>query len=123
MRLVVGLNRSAPEGALLLWSGLRADGRLLTIQEQYEEWRSTPDGELVYGAIRQHALRMVDAGWRHYGLKALWEAARYTRALQVGPDELGFKLCNNHTSRMARELMAECPELAGFFDLRELRTP
>lgn len=92
-----------------------------TIQEKYELWRASPDGQAAYSAIRRAALRLVDRGFRHYGLHALWEAARYNHALKIGPDVEGWKLNDHYTSRMARELMDSEPALAGFFELRELR--
>jgi hypothetical protein len=100
-------------------AGLRL-GAYLTLQERYEEWRASPDGELVWGAVRDAALRLSARGFRHYGIAALFEAARYTYALRVGPDVEGFKLNNNWRSRMARDLMVAVPELDGFFELRTL---
>lgn len=92
-----------------------------SLQDRYETWLASPDGQAVYAAVRAAALRLVDRGFRHYGVKALWEAARYDHALRVGPDVDGWKLNNDWTSRMARDLMAEEPRLLGFFELRELR--
>lgn len=100
--------------------GLRL-GRYLTLQERYKEWRATSDGETVVAAVTEAALRLHRRGFKHYGIAALFEAARYTYALRVGPDAEGFKLNNNWRSRLARDLMVEHPELDGFFELRELR--
>ena len=100
--------------------GLRP-GRYLTLQERYDEWRASDDGREVYAAVRDAAIRLRNRGFRHYGIAALFEAARYTRALRVGPDAEGFKMNNNWRSRLARELMDHEPELAGFFELRELK--
>ncbi len=99
-----------------IWSWRRSP-----LQERYEEWRATPDGQVVYQYIRDAALRLHRRGWRHYGVKALAEAARYEWSLQVGPDVEGFRVNNNWTSRLARDLMANEPALVGFFELRELR--
>jgi len=90
------------------------------IQEKYEEWRETSDGEVVYEAVKAAAFRLVARGFRHYGIAALFEAARYTHSLKVGPDAEGFKVNNNWRSRMARELMETEPGLDGFFELRTL---
>lgn len=92
------------------------------LQERYEEWRQSPDGEEVVRAIEEAALRLRARGFTHYSIAALYEAARYTRALRVGPDNEGFKLNNNWKSRIARELMAQNPGLAGFFAVRSLRS-
>lgn len=92
------------------------------LDDQYGAWRRTEDGQEVYTNVRDRALRLRARGWQHFGIKALWEAARYDRALAVGPDAAGFKMNNNLHSRMARELMASVPELADFFELRRLRS-
>jgi hypothetical protein len=109
-----------PRATLITAPGLRP-GRYLTLQQRYEEWRATPDGQDVYDAVRRAALRLRGRGFQHYGIGALWEAARYDHALKVGPDVDGWKLNDHYRSRMARELMMREPELAGFFELRELR--
>lgn len=93
----------------------------LPLQEKYDNWRATADGQEVYHAIEEAALRLRARGFNHYGIAALYEAARYTRALRVGPDAEGFKLNNNWKSRIARDLMAEHPDLIGFFETRTLR--
>lgn len=92
-----------------------------TLGERYEEWRRTSDGETVVRAIEEAAMRLRARGFSHYGIAALYEAARYTRALRVGPDAEGFKLNNNWKSRIARELMETNESLRGFFEVRELR--
>jgi hypothetical protein len=59
-------------------------------------------------------------GWNHYGIKAIVEVVRFHRALETtDPD---FKLNNNYSSRYARILMDQEPELAGFFQTRELKS-
>lgn len=106
----------------LTLDGLMAEGRpSATIQARFEEWLRTKDGEYVYHWIAVRATKMRRMGWKHYGIKAMWEAARFARDVQVGPDADGYKLNNNFTSRLARQLMADYPELAGFFEVRGLR--
>jgi len=56
---------------------------------------------------------------KRYGAKAVAEIVRYQRILQ-GVDADGFKLNNNHVSRMARRAIEDCPELATFFEMRKL---
>jgi len=96
--------------------------RPLTLQERFEEWLATEDGQAVYAHVRDRALRLRERGWTHFGIGALWEAARYDRALQVGPDAHGWKVNNDYRSRMARRLMEDEPRLRGFFETRELRS-
>lgn len=92
-----------------------------SIQAKYEAWRATRDGGVVYTAVKEAALRLRLRGFNHYGISALFEAARYTYSLRVGPDAEGWKINNNWRSRMARELMTNEPDLVGFFELRTLR--
>jgi hypothetical protein len=106
-----------PSGYVL--PGLR-EGRYLTIQAQYEEWRESPEGKLAYSLCRDAALTLKDRGFKHFGIAAIWERARYEAAIQTGPKQ-AFKLNNNWRSRIARELMNNEIELVGFFETRELR--
>lgn len=91
-----------------------------SLQQRYEEWRASTDGQAVYASVRERALRLRDRGWTHFGIGALWESVRYDRAIAVGPED-GYKLNDHYRSRMARELMEREPDLADFFELRELR--
>ena len=99
--------------------GLRA-GRFLTIQERFEEWLDTPDGRHVYAEVIRRAETLRLRGWRHFAIGALWEAIRYDRSVQVGPEN-GFKLNDHYRSRMARRVMDDDPSLRGFFETRGLR--
>lgn len=108
----------ARESATVL-PGLRV-GRHLSIQERYDEWRATPDGEAVYEAFVARALSLYHRGWKHYGHKAIVESIRYDRALAVGPAG-GFKVNDHFTSRMVREAVQAYPELDGFFETRSLK--
>lgn len=100
--------------------GLRPNGRVLTIQERFEAWLASPDGQRVASYIALRALDLHRRGFTHWGIHSLWELARYDGNLRVGP-EGSFRLNDHFTSRMARHLMRVHPELASFFELRELR--
>jgi hypothetical protein len=91
-----------------------------SLQARFEAWLATPDGQAMYGHIRTRALRLYDRGWRHFGIAALWEAARYDQALAVGPDAEGYRANNSFRSRLARRLMEDDPVLEGFFETRVL---
>lgn len=93
-----------------------------TLQQRFEQWLRTPNGQAVYAEVRDRALALRDAGVRHYGIAAIFEAARFDRRIRLGKDESGFRLNHNHRSRLARRLMADYPELADFFETRELRS-
>ncbi len=95
---------------------------LLTHQGRFEEWLSSEDGREVEFQIVRRAKLLQARGWRRYGMKALWESIRYDRAVDIGPDADGWKLNNDFTSRMARHVMRRHPELAGFFETREIRS-
>lgn len=64
------------------------------------------------------------AGRKHIGAKAIMERIRWETYL-APVQEPGFpllKVNNNYSSRLARKLMAERPEFAGCFELRELKS-
>lgn len=88
-----------------------------TIQERFEAFHKL--NPQVYTALRALALEMVRNGVRQYGIKGLTELLRWQFAIQTKGE--AFKICNSYTSRYARLLMKQEPELAGFFELRELR--
>ncbi len=103
----------------IIQPGLRP-GRYLTLQERYLEWRYTPEGRAVFEACLRAALKLAARGFRHYGVAALYEAARYDHALRIGPDIDGWRLNNSYRSRLARDLMAAEPLLRDFFETRIL---
>ncbi len=88
-----------------------------TIQERFEEFhRLNPH---VYRILCRLARNMRRAGHSHYGMKTLWETMRYhSSAATLGE---GYRLNNNFTSRHARLIMDQEPDLAGFFEVRELK--
>lgn len=96
--------------------------RPLTLAERYALWRDSEQGRAVVAAVTEAARNLRRRGFRRYGIAALFEAARYTYALKVGPDAEGYALNNSFRSRLARDLMREHPELDGMFELRELRS-
>lgn len=105
--------------SLIVSPGLR-HGRYLTIQERFDEWLASPDGQLVYDEVVVRATRLRDRGWAHFSVHAIWESIRYDHSVRVGPED-GFKLNDHYTSRMARRVMADWPALDGFFEVRGLR--
>lgn len=74
----------------------------------------------VYEALKQLALDAKRRGVKRYGMKALFEVLRYSHTLRTLSDD--FKLNNDFTSRYARMLMENEPELKGFFEKRELKS-
>ena len=59
-------------------------------------------------------------GRNHYGVKAVYERARWHFQVEKDMGE-EFKLNNNYHSRYARLIMRENPQLEGFFELRKLK--
>lgn len=74
----------------------------------------------VYQQLRELALRLKRAGRDSYGMAALFETLRFHHALQSNGEE--FKLNHNYRALYARQLMAQEPELEGFFRTRR-RSP
>lgn len=73
----------------------------------------------VYDALRLVALHAARRG-RRVGIKAIYERVRWEYQVQTARQEDAYKLNNNYTSRYARLLMENEPELAGFFEIRKL---
>lgn len=74
----------------------------------------------VYEELCALARQAKSRGRKKIGMKMLFEVVRWNRFIETNDPE--FKLNNNHHSRYARLLMKQEPDLAGFFDLRELRS-
>ncbi len=89
-----------------------------TIQERFEDFNARhPE---VYLYLEQQCLTLHSAGWRHFGIRCIWERMRWHfRVEQDIRDD--FKLNDHYTSRYARKLIAHHPELKDLFELREIR--
>lgn len=99
--------------------GLRV-GANLTIQQRFEEWLETTDGQEVYWLLVKRARRLLRNGWKHYSHKAIIETIRYDRDVKVGPEN-GYKINDHYSSRLARRAMAQYSYLDGFFEVRTLK--
>lgn len=88
------------------------------IDEQFLEFHHQhPE---VYAALRDMARQLRRRGEAKAGIGMLFEVLRWNRIMAGVRDEDGFKLNNNYRSRYARLLMANEPDLMGFFDTRQL---
>ena len=76
----------------------------------------------VYERFRMLAVKLMARGHTKWGAKSIWEVLRWELAVNTNAQVGGPKLNNNFTSRMARKLMAEDEEFAGFFELRKLKS-
>lgn len=89
------------------------DGDDVTQTEFATYHRENPQ---VYAKLRQYAFEAKAAGRQHFGINMIHERVRwYTNVESVGDK---WKLNNNYRPYYARLLMAQEPELAGFFEIR-----
>lgn len=91
----------------------------VALDEMFAEFHA--NNPEVYDELVALARQWRERGYRRVGIKTLWEVLRWNRALAgVGDDR--WKLNNSYTSRYARLVMANEPDLAGIFETRELKT-
>ena len=90
------------------------DGGLL---EAFEAFHAAHPA--VYDELARVARSVKAKGFKRYGIKACFEVVRYHRMIE-GLDGVP-KLNNSLTAYYARRLMDSEPDLAGFFETRELR--
>lgn len=90
------------------------------VEKAFYAYLQTQHAQELEAEIVSRARRLKAAGWKSYGIAALFEAIRFDRSVALGPDEDGYKCNNNHKPFMARRIMAEYPDLAGFFEIRNL---
>jgi len=89
----------------------------VTLDAQFEEFhKNNPD---VYRELVRLARMMKARGHKRIGIKMLWEVLRWERAMKT-TDQTEWKLNNNYTSRYARLIMENEPDLKGFFVTRGL---
>lgn len=74
----------------------------------------------VYELFKRYTVQLWVAGRKRYSADAICHRIRWYYAVNPGKDD-GFKLNNNYSSRLARKLVAEEPDMAGFFEFRVLR--
>ena len=86
-----------------------------TLREKFDRYHT--DNPHVYDLLVRMARQAQQAGHKRYGMKSLFEVMRWKMTVETSGDS--FKLNNNYTAFYARKVMAEYPELDGFFALRE----
>lgn len=75
----------------------------------------------VYDELVSLARDLRRRGYRKVGVKMLWEVVRWQR-LRAETEiarTSAYRLNNNLTAYYAREIMANEPDLAGMFDVRD----
>lgn len=84
-------------------------------------WTFHQDHPQVYETLVRLAREAKAAGKERIGLRMIWETMRWQLSMQtVDPD--GFKANNNLTSRYARLIAQQEPDLAEMFETRRLRS-
>jgi hypothetical protein len=91
------------------------------VERAFVEWIETDDGRRVEDEVVRRARLLQARGWKHYGVAALVEAIRYDASVALLGDAAGYRINNSHLSLLARRVMLRNADLAGFFELRELR--
>jgi len=88
-----------------------------TLQERFEQFhREHPE---VYRELVRLAREWKSAGHDRIGMKALWERCRWE--LNVGDPDAEYRLNNDYTSRYARLIQEQEPDIAGMFQTRRLK--
>ena len=86
---------------------------------RYRQWRGTTHGQEVFCQIGSVTLDMIRRGFDHYSMQMIVYVVRYHRHLKTGRDEEGWKVNNNFTSYLARDIMKSDDRIPdGFFELR-----
>jgi hypothetical protein len=74
----------------------------------------------VYKLLVRFAREVLRRGMKRYSMKTLFERIRWHYDIELQTDE-PFKLNNSFTSRYARLISKEHPELGGLFETRRLQ--
>ena len=79
---------------------------------------------VVYLELAKLARQAKQRGLGRVGIRMLWERLRWHFAVEVTPTPgtEPFRLNDHLTSRYARLLMAQEPDLRGLFETREIRS-
>ena len=84
-------------------------------KDEYAAWRKKPHGVEVYAQFRQLAISWTQRRFSHYSAQGLVYEIRYHRRLKHGPDSDDYKIQNNYTKYLAREITNEGILPDGFF--------
>lgn len=85
-------------------------------QQFLKFWKANPQ---VYARLKELALALKQKGHKKYSINGLFEVLRWEHAMRTTGDS--FKLNNNYRAWYARALMQNEPELADFFNIREMQ--
>lgn len=91
----------------------------LSIEERFQLFHSA--NPWVFAALVRLAKDLRNRGHRRFGVKLLFERLRYEYLVTTTDEHSPWRLNNNMTSRYARLIIENVPELADCFEIRELR--
>lgn len=73
----------------------------------------------VYEALVKMSYDLKRQGHKRIGMKMLFEVLRWRSMMRTTAED--YKLNNNYTSYYVRKIIAEHPDMEGFFEMREQR--
>lgn len=76
----------------------------------------------VYRMLVRYAREAKGRGRTRLGIGVLWERLRWYVGIETYDGTTAYKLNNNHRAAYARLIMAQEPDLADFFETRQLRS-
>jgi hypothetical protein len=94
------------------------DPRLTPLDRKFFDFHEHNPG--VYRELVRLARQAKQAGRDRIGVKMIWEVVRWNIFIRTTDEQ--YKLPNNYHSRYARLIMMQEKDLAGIFELRELRS-
>ena len=94
-----------------------------TIQARFEKWHAA--NPQVYAKLVELARELKGKGFNKMAIGCLYEVTRWHHLKELGPLALedGYRLNDHYRSRYARLIQEQEPDLAGVFELREIKTP
>jgi hypothetical protein len=90
-----------------------------TIQQRFEEFHAA--NPWVYAELCRLAREVQGRGHKRIAIDYLFGYIRWTQLMRPVDPTSPFKLNDHYRSRYARLIMATEPDLANFFETRELR--
>jgi len=119
--ILVGIDGVIMKGIGKIKRSWRLNGLLRNANRRLLEsfWQYHRNNPHVYNEFKNHCLAMYDSGRKRYGAWCVINKIRWDYDLKVqGKDK--FKISNGYIAFFARMLIAEHPELDGFFQLKKL---
>jgi predicted fused transcriptional regulator/phosphomethylpyrimidine kinase len=98
----------------------RSEVTRVTLLAKYNEWRLTAHGREVYGQAAALTRKLQASGRKHYSIRAIVNYIRFEIDLAHGTDRAGWKVNNNMTPYLARELESNKVCDPGFFEKRKV---